>query len=96
MPVYRNSTVWLSPSKNPYCNVGVYTSDPHIDGFITEEILNNKLKKSASIIVSKIGSGRAIMFAENPNFRGSWYGTNKLFLNAIFFGDGISIPTVRK
>ena len=32
------------------------------------------------------------MFADNPNFRGAWYGTNRLFLNAIFLGDKIDIP----
>jgi hypothetical protein len=94
LPVYRNSTVWITPSKNPYSNVAVYSMEPHIDGFITKENLDENLKKSASIIVSKVGSGRAVLFAENPNFRGSWYGTNKLFLNAIFFGDKLSTPTV--
>lgn len=91
IPVYRNSTVWLKPSKNPYSNVGLYTEDPHIDGFITDKNMKI-LKKSASIIVSKINRGRVILFAENPNFRGSWYGTNKLFLNGLFFGDKIRIP----
>lgn len=91
VPVYRNSTVWLMPSHNPYSNVGLYTDDPHIDGFITKKNMQT-LKKSASIIVSKIKRGRVILFAENPNFRGSWYGTNKLFLNGLFFGDKINTP----
>jgi hypothetical protein len=26
---------------------------------------------------------------DNPNFRGYWYGGNKLFLNALFFGSVI-------
>ena len=26
---------------------------------------------------------------DNPNFRGVWYGTNKLFANALFFGSAI-------
>jgi len=91
VPVYRNSTVWLQPSKNLYANVGLYSADPHIDGFITKKNMDT-LKKSASIIVSKVRNGRVIMFAENPNFRGSWYGTNKLFLNGLFFGDKIRVP----
>ncbi|MEL6389627.1 MAG: M14 family zinc carboxypeptidase [Bacteroidota bacterium] len=91
LPVYRNNTVWLKPSKNPYCNVAVYAEDPHIDGFVTPEVLAH-LKKTSSIVVSRVGRGRAIMFAEDPNFRGTWYGTNKLFLNAIFFGDLVRIP----
>ncbi len=92
LPVYRNSTVWLKPSKNPYSTVARYTEDPLIDGFITDKNLNDHLKKSASLIVSKIGDGRVVMFAENPNFRGSWYGTNRLFLNGIFLGQKIQVP----
>lgn len=92
LPVYRNSTVWLAPSKNPYSTVAKYTSDPHIDGFISAKNLNEFLKPSASLIVSQVGRGRVIMFADNPNFRGSWYGTNKLFLNALFLGAHINVP----
>jgi len=92
LPVYRNNSVWLKPSTNEFSNVAMYSDDPHIDGFITEKIRDEFLKKSASIIISKVGSGRAVMFAEDPNFRGAWYGTNKLFLNALFFGDKIQVP----
>jgi len=86
LPVYRNSTIWLQPSKGQFSNVAVYSKDPHIDGFITKKNLDNYLKKSASIVTSRVGSGRAVMFVDDPNFRGTWLGTNKLFLNAIFFG----------
>ncbi|MFT6966069.1 MAG: hypothetical protein ACJAT1_001283 [Marivirga sp.] len=92
LPVYRNSNVWIAPSKSPYATVAKYTSNPHIDGFITKENLETFLKPSASLIVSAIGQGRVIMFADNPNFRGSWYGTNKLFLNALFLGQLVSVP----
>ena len=68
-----------------------YTDDPLIDGFITNENLK-KLESTVSLLVSKIGQGRAIMFSDNPNFRGAWYGTNRLFLNAILLGDKITIP----
>jgi hypothetical protein len=50
------------------------------------------LSESVSLVVSKIGRGIAVMFSDNPNFRGAWYGTNRLFLNAIFLGDRIYIP----
>ncbi|MGB3466487.1 MAG: zinc carboxypeptidase, partial [Cyclobacteriaceae bacterium] len=92
LPVYRNSNVWLKPSKNPYSTVAKYTEDPHIDGFITRENLETYLKPSASLLVSKTGRGRVVLFADNPNFRGSWYGTNKLFLNALFLGQHITVP----
>ena len=92
LPMYRNNTVWVSPSKNEFSNIAMYTDDPHIDGFITDENLEKYLKKSTPIIASRIGSGRAVLFSCDPNFRGAWYGTNKLFLNAIFFGELIRIP----
>lgn len=92
LPVYRNSNVWIAPSTNPYGTVGKYTENPHIDGFISNDNLNTFLKPSASLIVSSVGSGRVVMFADNPNFRGSWYGTNRLFLNAIFLGQHIRVP----
>lgn len=33
-----------------------------------------------------------ILFADEPNFRGTWYGTNKLFLNALFLGSIMAAP----
>lgn len=92
IPVYKNNTVWLAPSKNEYATVAKYAKDPHIDGFITKKNMEENVKSSASLIVSKLGSGRVVLFADNPNFRGSWYGTNRLFLNALFLGDKIDIP----
>ncbi|MGF1558938.1 MAG: M14 family zinc carboxypeptidase [Flavobacteriaceae bacterium] len=93
IPVYKNNTVWLAPSENEYATVGKYANDPLIDGYITKKNMEEYLKPSASLIVSKVGSGRVVMFADNPNFRGSWYGTNRLFLNALFLGDKIEVPS---
>ncbi len=92
IPVYKNNSVWLAPSKNEYATVAKYAKDPHIDGFITKKNMEGFLKPSASLLVSKVGRGRVVLFADNPNFRGSWYGTNRLFLNALFLGDKIDVP----
>jgi hypothetical protein len=93
IPVYKNNTVWLAPSKNSYATVARYTQNPLIDGFITKKNMEENIKTSASLLISKVGSGRVVLFADNPNFRGSWYGTNRLFLNALFLGDKINIPS---
>jgi hypothetical protein len=91
LPVYKNNLVFLAPSKNPYATVLKYSENPHIDGFISKSNLEKFLKPSASILVSAIGKGRVVLFVDNPNFRGAWYGTNKLFLNALFLGGEIKI-----
>ncbi len=91
IPVYKNNRVWISPSKNKFSTVGKYAEEPHIDGYVSKENLQI-MKEAASIIVSKRGKGRVVLFADNPNFRGAWYGTNKLFMNAVFFGHLIKVP----
>ncbi|WP_405608468.1 M14 family zinc carboxypeptidase [Polaribacter sp. Asnod1-A03] len=92
LPVYKNNMVFLAPSKNAYSTIAKYAKNPHIDGFISKRNLETFIKPSASLLVSPIGRGRAVMFADNPNFRGAWYGTNKLFLNALFLGSEINVP----
>lgn len=86
LPVYRNHSIFLAPSSNPFSTVVKYTENPLLGGYVNKENLA-ALGGTASLIVSGIGRGNVIMFADNPNFRGMWYGTNKLFLNALFLGN---------
>lgn len=88
LPVYRNSSIFFKPSKNRYQTPVRYTASPLLGGYISKPNLE-KVKQSASVLVSTVGQGRVIHFIDNPNFRGTWFGTNKLFLNAIFFGDKV-------
>ncbi len=41
---------------------------------------------SAGIVVHSVGRGRVISFMDDPLFRAFWFGTDKLFANALFFG----------
>jgi hypothetical protein len=91
LAVYKNGLTFLQNSSNPYSTVAQYTSEPLIGGYVHPTTLK-KLKGSASILVSAEGTGRVVMFADEPNFRGTWYGTNKLFLNALFYGSLMSTP----
>jgi hypothetical protein len=79
-----------------YSTIAKYAKAPHVDGFISNENLETFIKPSASIIASPLGIGRVVLFADNPNFRGAWYGTNRLFLNALFLGNHITIPKKSK
>jgi hypothetical protein len=89
IPVFKNNTLFVEKAKNPYATPVYYTSDPLLSGYINKK--NYKLiKNSAVVIVTSVRSGRIISFIEDPNFRAFWFGTNKLFMNAIFFGQTIS------
>jgi Zinc carboxypeptidase len=90
---YRNGLTFLQASSNPYSTVAQYSNDPLIGGYIHPTTLK-KVKNSAAILVGAEGNGRVILFSDNPNFRGTWYGSNKVFLNALFFGGSISVPGV--
>jgi hypothetical protein len=91
--VFRNGLSFLQPSANPYSTIAKYTDKPLVGGYIHPSTLR-KVSGSASILVSSEGRGRVILMTDNPNFRGIWYGTNKLFLNAIFYGGLIQVPYV--
>lgn len=87
--VFRNSTRFLAKSDNPYATpLYINKDEPLSSGYISDENLE-EIGNTASVIVSGNGSGRIISFVDNPNFRAFWYGTNKLFANALFFGNTI-------
>ena len=87
--IFRNSTNFLEKPENPYANPLYITDDPLASGYISNENLE-MVADTPSAFVSGYGSGRIISFIDNPNFRAFWYGKNKLFANALFFGDTIS------
>ncbi len=89
MPVFRDNDLFLEPGKNPYSTPLIYTDNPLISGYI-KSTMAELPKRTAGIVVSGAGSGKVIFMADNPNFRAHWFGTNKLFANAVFFGQTIS------
>lgn len=92
--VYRNREFLLAPSRNPYSTVVRYTDQPLINGYISETNLRN-VAGTASLVVSPLGRGRGVLFVDDPNFRGFWYGTNRFFVNAVFLGSRVDVPRVR-
>ncbi|HBB90757.1 MAG TPA: hypothetical protein DC042_03335 [Bacteroidales bacterium] len=83
--IFREGNAFFKPSTDAYENPAVYTSDPLLSGYINKE--NLKLIKNASAIQRQsLGSGKVILFMDDPLFRGYWAGTHKLFMNAVFWG----------
>jgi hypothetical protein len=68
-----------------------YSAKPWLVGYVHPQTLA-KIAQSAAVVVAPEGAGRSVLFADNPNFRGIWYGTSKMFLNALFFGALLSPP----
>ena len=86
LALFRNSTLFIKADTKSYNNPIQYTKKPLLSGYISKE--NAKLiKNTLPFKVEKLGKGRVLVFTDNTNFRAFWYGTNKLLMNAIFFGD---------
>lgn len=84
--LFRNSNIYLEPEEESYKNPIQYTKNPLQSGYISEENLE-LLKSSVPFKIEPLGKGNVILFTDNTNFRAFWYGTNKLLMNAIFFGE---------
>lgn len=89
IPLFRNHNLVMEKSNNAYANPIVYTSSPLLSGYVSEENLE-RFKDSPGVTVSNVGRGKVITLTDNPNFRAFWWGTNKIFMNALFFGHTIS------
>ncbi|SEB80661.1 Zinc carboxypeptidase [Tenacibaculum sp. MAR_2009_124] len=83
--LFRNTTLFIKPDKKSYNNPIQYTESPLLSGYVSEKNLEN-LKNTVPFKVQRLGAGRVLGFTDNTNFRGFWFGTNKLLMNAIFFG----------
>ncbi len=84
--LFRNTTLFIKADSTSYHNPIRYTDNPLASGYISEINLE-ALKGTRPFVHKNLGKGNVILFTDNTNFRAFWYGTNKLMMNAIFFGD---------
>ena len=83
--MFRNTTLFVKPDSSSYKNPIQYTKKPLLSGYISKENLK-VLAETIPFKTANMGKGKVIVFTDNTNFRAFWYGTNKLMMNAIFFG----------
>ena len=83
LPLFRNSNVYMSKSNQSFNNPIVYSSNPLMSGYVSEENLS-LLKKSAPFKVIRSGKGKILLMTDNTNFRAFWFGTNRILLNMLF------------
>ena len=84
VPLFRNSTSFYTAPDTPGLVVARYADDPLLSGYISEERLA-EMPGSVALIAQRSGNGRIVSFMDNPNFRAFWYGSSRLFMNAVFF-----------
>jgi hypothetical protein len=87
--MFKGNNLFIQKANGAYSNPLVYGNSPLLSGYITKPNLD-KLKNSSVAGTAAIGGGRVIGFTDNLAFRAFWFGTNKVLMNAIFFGPMIS------
>ena len=87
----QSSNIYPVFKENTQRNAGVYAKleDLKLSGFIWPET-EKYLSDSGWLFVERFGRGKVISFVEDPCFRASYYGLNKLFLNAILLGPSLN------
>lgn len=86
LPLHRNTTLTLArPEDDPFAVVVEYAEDPLLSGYASER-RQEEIAGTPAVVARRLGSGAVVLFADNPNFRATFRGTEKMFMNAIFFG----------
>lgn len=85
LPVFKSDQYFMELAVNGFANPMTYNSSSLISGYMSKRNLK-LLDNSSGLGINSYGKGKIIVFTENLNFRAFWYGTNKVFLNSLFFG----------
>ena len=88
LPVLVDSAYFFRPSKEG-TNAVVFSADENqplrIAGFIWPNNTERLLRGTSYVIEEPTGSGHVVLYAEDPNFRGIWRSTTRLFFNSFLF-----------
>ena len=84
LPVFKSDATAVQETGTAYNNPVRYIAAPLLSGYCSGE---NLARISNSVFASvSTGSGRVISIYDDTNFRAIWFGTEKIFANAVFFG----------
>ncbi len=85
VPMFKSNNLFMEKAKGAYANPLIYGNTPLLSGYISK-INYPKMKNSSGLGISSLGRGRVIGFTEDLAFRAYWFGTNKMLMNAIYYG----------
>lgn len=86
--VMKEGNIIFQKDTSPYVSPMHYAPSPLLSGFLSAA--NRKLLADSPAVIAKAYEiGLVIAFADNLNFRSYFFGTSKIFMNAIFFNQCI-------
>lgn len=85
MPLFRRGSTLLKASENPFATPVRYSEKPLVSGYVGEQRLA-EMSGQPAVIAERHGKGLVVRFANDPIFRGYWRGTERLWVNSLYFG----------
>ncbi len=83
---FKTTREVLKPSLVPGATVGVYTKNPVLSGYVPRD-RKGVFEGTAMMLAQANGEGRVVLMEDSPTFRGFWYGTQRLILNALLLAE---------
>ncbi|WNH49275.1 M14 family zinc carboxypeptidase [Stenotrophomonas aracearum] len=86
LAVNKENGISFKPSRNAFSTVVRIDEAPRVNGYLSESN-RTRVAGAAWLLVSPQGQGNVVLFADDPAHRKYWHGTERLLLNAVFFGN---------
>lgn len=86
LPMFRTNNRFMLRSSDPYSTPIAYSEQALLSGYMSAE--NQELaRESASVIVESKGKGALVLSLDDPAFRAFWWGSQRVLINSVFFGE---------
>ncbi|WP_093532910.1 M14 family zinc carboxypeptidase [Stenotrophomonas rhizophila] len=86
LAINKENGISFKPSRNAFSTVVRIDESPRVNGYLSEAN-RSRVAGTAWLLVSPQGQGNVVLFADDPAHRKYWHGTERLLLNAVFFGN---------
>lgn len=86
LSINKENGISFKPSRNAFSTVVRIDETPRVNGYLSESN-RSRVAGAAWLLVSPQGQGNVVLFADDPAHRKYWHGTERLLLNAVFFGN---------
>ena len=83
LPMFKTSNLIVKGDESPFVTPARYTEAPLMAGF-SDKAMVALMAESTAVTTNRMERGVVIGFTDNTQFRGYWYGTNKMLANAIY------------
>ena len=83
LPMFKTSNLIVKGDESPFVTPARYTEAPLMAGF-SDKAMVALMAESTAVTTHRMERGVVIGFTDNTQFRGYWYGTNKMLANAIY------------